>query len=75
MGSDHDDSEPEAGEEGFEEEDEEEEPLVGKPKFERLRDMLVNLMDKYEEDELEHIKLEHYFASGTTYVHFQAKNG
>ena len=72
MGSDQDDSEPEAGEEGFEEE-EDEDPLAGKPKFERLRDMLVHLMSKYEEEELEQIKLDHDFVSGTTYVHFQAK--
>ena len=73
MGSDQDESDPEVGEEGFEE-GEEENPLADKPKFERLRDMLVNLLANYEEDELELLKLEHDFELGTTMVHFQAKH-
>ena len=45
VGSDHEDSDPEAGDEGFEEDEvDEEDVLAGKPKFERLRDMLVHLM-------------------------------
>ena len=72
MGSDQDESDPEVGEEGFEE-GEEENPLADKPKFERLRDMLVNLLANYEEDELELLKIEHDFELGTTMVHFQAK--
>ena len=73
MSSDQEESDPEAGEEGFEEE--EEDPLVGKPKFERLRDMIVNLMANYDEDELDFIKIEHDFIGGHSNVNFIAKQG
>ena len=69
MASDQDESEPEAGEKGFEE-DEEKDPLASKPKFERLRDMLVDILANFEEDELTHLNLDCDLARGTSLVNF-----
>ena len=70
--SEQEESEPEAGDEGFEDVTDEDQ-LAGKPKFERLREMVTNLMAGFEEDELESFYLDHDFKKGGTTINLRAQ--
>ena len=73
MDSDQEESDPERGDEGIEEESEED-LLAGKPKFERLRAMLTDIMAGFDEDELENLQIEHDFKEGTSCVSLRSKS-
>ena len=73
MDSDQDESDPERGDDALDEESEEDK-LAGKPKFERLRTMLTDIMAGFDEDELENLQIEHDFKEGTSCVSLRSKS-
>ena len=74
MDSDQEESDPERGDEGIEEEESEEDQLAGKPKFERLRAMLTDIMAGFDEDELDNLQIEHDFKEGTSCISLRSKS-
>ena len=73
MDSDQDETDPEVGDEVVEDESEEDK-LADKPKFDRLRQMLTDIMAGFDEDELESLQVEHDFKEGTSCVSLRSKS-
>ena len=72
MDSDQDQSDPDAGDQGFEEEDEEpeeeEESTLGEPKFQRAKQLFIDLLDSYEEHELGRVTFKYVFSNSALHV-------
>ena len=68
----HEESDHMAGEQGFKEEDEdaedEQEEALGEPKFQRAKQLFVDLLDSYEEAELGKITYEYVFGNADLHV-------
>ena len=71
MGSHQEESEPEAGDQGFEEDSagssEEGEP-IGQPKFQRAKQLFIDLLDAYDEDELGKVSYEYTFCNANLWI-------
>ena len=70
--SEQDESDPDAGDQGFEEDDEEAEDEqfehIGLNKFQRAKQLFIDLVDAYEEDELGKVTYEYTFGNANIHV-------
>ena len=69
--SDQEDSDPEAGDQGFEEDEEAEDDQfepIGLNKFQRAKQLFIDLLDTYEEDELGKVTYEFTFGNANLHI-------
>ena len=72
LDSEQEESDPDAGDQGFEEEDEEAEDdqyePIGQNKFQRAKQLFIDLLDTYEEDELGKVTYEFTFGNANLHI-------